>query len=148
MSDAFEAVASPRRRQILSLVWGAERSAGEIAEAMSDVTFGAVSQHLKLLTEAGLVTRREKGRSRLYRARPEALGPVRDWLQSMWGDALERLKERAEKEAGISGQAICLTPLPPLHGHGEGVAVRPGVRTRRRGPRKQKRVTRRRRRHP
>jgi DNA-binding transcriptional ArsR family regulator len=87
MPDAFEAVASPRRRQILSLVWGAERSAGEIAEAMPDVTFGAVSQHLKLLMEAGLVTRRQEGRSRRYRARPKALGPVRDWLNTMWGDA-------------------------------------------------------------
>ena len=99
MSDAFEAVASPRRRQILRLLWSAERSAGEIAGAMPEVTFGAVAQHLKLLAEAGLVTRRENGRHRLYRARPEALGPVRDWLQSMWGDALERLKEQAELEA-------------------------------------------------
>ena len=100
MSDAFEAVASPRRRQILRLVWDSERSAGEIAGEMPEVTFGAVSQHLKLLTEAGLVTRRQDGRSRLYRAQPEALGPVRDWLRSMWGDALERLKERVEREAG------------------------------------------------
>ena len=101
MPDAFEAVASSRRRQILRLVWHTERSAGEIAGAMPEVTFGAVSQHLKLLSEAGLVTRRQEGRSRLYRAHPEALGPVRDWLASMWGGALERLKERAELEARL-----------------------------------------------
>ena len=99
MSDAFEAVASPRRRQILRLLWGAERSAGEIAGAMPEVTFGAVSQHLKVLAEAGLVVRRGEGRSRYYRSNPAALAPLRDWLDAMWGDALERLKERAEREA-------------------------------------------------
>ncbi len=99
MPDTFEAVASPRRREILRLVWDRERSAGEIAGAMPEVTFGAVSQHLKLLAEAGLVARRGEGRSRYYRANPSALAPLRDWLDEMWGDALARLKERAEREA-------------------------------------------------
>jgi DNA-binding transcriptional ArsR family regulator len=92
------ALGSPRRRQILKLVRRRERSAGDIHRALSDLTFGAVSQHLGVLERAGLVTVRRAGRSRLYVARPEGLGSVRRWLESMWDDALGRLKERAEAE--------------------------------------------------
>jgi DNA-binding transcriptional ArsR family regulator len=70
--DAVRVVAEPRRRDILRLVWDAERSAGEIA-AHFDVTFGAISQHLSVLREAGLVAVRRDGTRRFYRADREAL---------------------------------------------------------------------------
>lgn len=92
---ALALVLQPTRQSILRLVWGRERSAGDIA-ARVDVTFGAVSQHLRLLTEAGLVERRKLGRSRLYRARREALGPLAAMLEAMWSARLGRLKAMAE----------------------------------------------------
>jgi DNA-binding transcriptional ArsR family regulator len=94
----LSAVASPRRREILRLVWNTERAAGEIHAAMPDVTFGAVSLHLRTLAEAGLVDMRAEGRRRVYRARREALGPIGRSLEQMWGDALWRLKVQAEFE--------------------------------------------------
>jgi DNA-binding transcriptional ArsR family regulator len=94
----LQAIASPRRREILRLVWGHERSAGAIAEAMPDVTFGAVSLHLRALAAAGLVQIRPVDRHRYYRAKPEALGPVRQVLEQMWDDALWKLKLAAELE--------------------------------------------------
>jgi DNA-binding transcriptional ArsR family regulator len=90
------AVASPRRREILRLVWSEELEAGAIHRAMPDVTFGAVSLQLRALADAGLVESRSDGRHRLYRARREALGPVGRMLEGMWGDALWRLKLQAE----------------------------------------------------
>jgi DNA-binding transcriptional ArsR family regulator len=90
------AVASPRRREILRLVWDGELMAGAIHQAMPDVTFGAVSLHLRALAEAGLVDVRVDGRQRLYRARREALGPLGQMLEQMWGHALWRLKVLAE----------------------------------------------------
>jgi DNA-binding transcriptional ArsR family regulator len=92
------AIASPRRREILRLVWRAERSAGEIAAAMPEVTFGAVSLHLRALRDAGLVDARVNHRHRFYRALPQALGPVGRELERMWSDALWRLKLAAELE--------------------------------------------------
>jgi DNA-binding transcriptional ArsR family regulator len=90
------ALASPRRREILRLVWDDEREAGEIHRAMPDVTFGAVSQHLKALRDARLIEQRADGRHRLYRARRQALGPIGRSLEAMWSDALWRLKLQAE----------------------------------------------------
>lgn len=99
--DPLSAVATPVRREILRLVWETERPAGEIAGAF-DVTFGAVSQHLRILREAGLVEVRREGRHRFYRARKEAMGPIRDVLEAMWVDRLRRLKGLAEeREEGI-----------------------------------------------
>jgi DNA-binding transcriptional ArsR family regulator len=92
------AVSSPRRREILRLVWDRELAAGEIAGAMPDVTFGAVSLHLRALVDAGLLDTRAVHRHRYYRARPDALGPLRDSLERMWDDALWRLKLAAELE--------------------------------------------------
>ena len=89
-------LASPRRREILRLVWREERSAGQIHRAMPDVTFGAVSLQLKALAEAGLVEARVEHRHRYYRARREALGPLGAMLESMWSDALWRLRLAAE----------------------------------------------------
>ena len=92
----LSAVASPRRREILRLVWRDELAAGEISRAMPDVTFGAVSLQLRALVDAGLVESRSEGRHRLYRARPDRLGPVGQMLEGMWSDALWRLKLQAE----------------------------------------------------
>jgi len=72
-SATFDAVASPRRREILRIVWNDERSAGEIHAAMPDVSFGAVSLQLRCLAKAGLVTCRRQHRHRFYCARREAL---------------------------------------------------------------------------
>ncbi|HEV2985468.1 MAG TPA: helix-turn-helix domain-containing protein [Vicinamibacterales bacterium] len=94
----LSAIASPRRREILRLVWNQERSAGAIHDAMPDVSFGAVSLQLRVLTEAGLLASRAQQKYRFYRARQETLGPVRDVLERMWDDALWRLKIAAELE--------------------------------------------------
>jgi DNA-binding transcriptional ArsR family regulator len=97
-ASALAAIASPRRREILRLIWNQERQAGAIHAAMPDVTFGAVSLQLRALAEAGLVESRADGRQRFYRARRDALGPVAKILEQMWGDALWRLKLQAELE--------------------------------------------------
>ena len=90
-------IAEPRRRAILQLVRDDERSAGEIA-AQFDVSRPAVSQHLTVLKEAGLVSERRNGTRRLYRARPEGLTTLRAFLDELWGDRLEALKREAERE--------------------------------------------------
>lgn len=90
--DVFQIVAEPRRREILALVWSQELAAGDIASHF-DVTFGAVSQHLGILREAGLVTVRAEGNRRLYRADQDRLGPLRPIIESMWSESLDRLAE-------------------------------------------------------
>jgi DNA-binding transcriptional ArsR family regulator len=94
----LDAIASPRRREILRLVWTVEQSAGAIHLAMPDVTFGAISLQLRSLVEAGLVEVRAQQRNRFYRARREALGPAAEILERMWDDALWKLKLAAELE--------------------------------------------------
>lgn len=101
--SVLAAVASPRRREILRLVWERERAAGEIHAAMPDVTFGAVSLQLRALAEAGVVEVRSHRRNRFYRARRQALGPVGEVLERMWSDALWRLKLQAELEESRRG---------------------------------------------
>jgi DNA-binding transcriptional ArsR family regulator len=91
------AIAAPRRRQILALVRERELSAGEIA-ANFEVSRPAVSQHLQVLRGAGLLSERRQGTSRLYRARPEGLAGLRDFMDEFWTDRLERLKLAAELE--------------------------------------------------
>jgi len=98
MLAVFDALAAPRRRLILRLVWDRERSAGEIHRSIPGVTFGAVSQHLRVLESAGLVSRREEGRFRYYEARRREMGPLGQWLETMWDDALAGLKRHAERE--------------------------------------------------
>lgn len=100
---ALTVLASPRRMEILRLVWKQELAAGAIHEAMPDVTFGAVSLQLKHLMDAGLVEARFESRNRFYRARPEALGPLAKELEKMWDDALWRLKLAAELEDSRRG---------------------------------------------
>jgi DNA-binding transcriptional ArsR family regulator len=97
MEAALKAIAAPRRRRILSLVRDGELSAGEIA-AQFDVTRPAVSQHLTVLKEAGLVSERRSGTKRLYRARREGLVQLRAFLEELWDDRLEALKREAERE--------------------------------------------------
>jgi DNA-binding transcriptional ArsR family regulator len=97
VEDALRAIAAPRRRQILTLVRDEELSAGEIA-AQFDVTRPAVSQHLNVLKEAGLVSERRNGTRRLYRARPEGLVPLKAFLEEFWDERLETLKREAERE--------------------------------------------------
>jgi DNA-binding transcriptional ArsR family regulator len=92
----LEAIASPRRREILRLVWNGEQTAGSIHRAMPDVTFGAVSLQLRTLVEAGLIEARAQERNRFYRARREALGAAAEILERMWDDALWKLKLAAE----------------------------------------------------
>jgi DNA-binding transcriptional ArsR family regulator len=92
-----KAIAARRRRQILSLVRDDELSAGEIASHF-DVSRPAVSQHLNVLKEAGLVSERRNGTKRLYRAQPEGLAELRAFLEQFWGDRLEALKREAERE--------------------------------------------------
>ena len=97
-SALLTAVASPRRREILRLLWDQELTAGAIHQAMPDITFGAVSLQLKVLLEAGLVECEADRQFRVYRVRREALTPVAPMLEQMWTDALWRLKLRAELE--------------------------------------------------
>ena len=97
-ASVLAALASPRRREILRLVWDREQTAGAIHQAMPDVTFGAVSLQLRSLVESGLVEARAENRNRFYKARREALGPVAEMLESMWSDALWKLKLAAELE--------------------------------------------------
>ena len=95
----MRALAEPNRRRILELVAATERSAGEIAAEFA-VTRPAVSQHLAVLRQAGLVEERREGTKRLYRVRPEGFAPLRDFLERFWDDRLERLRLAAELEEG------------------------------------------------
>jgi DNA-binding transcriptional ArsR family regulator len=98
MQSALEAIADPRRREILRLVRDAERPAGAIAARFPDVSRPAISQHLRVLREAGLVSERRDGTRRLYRARPEGLGGLRKFLAEFWDERLGTLKTEAEHE--------------------------------------------------
>ncbi len=93
--DAFQIVAEPSRRRILELVWRDEMSAGEIARHF-DVTFGAVSQHLAVLRDAGFVEARRDGTRRFYRANRQRLGPLAAVLESMWSAALDDLADAVQ----------------------------------------------------
>jgi DNA-binding transcriptional ArsR family regulator len=100
---ALATLGSPRRREILRMVWNEERSAGDIHRAMPEVTFGAVSLHLRGLAEAGLLALRGERQFRYYRARKEVFGPIGQMLETMWDDSLHRLKVAAELEASRRG---------------------------------------------
>lgn len=104
MSAVLKALAAPRRREILRLVWDQEQSAGEIHRALPEITFGAVSQHLGVLSKAGLVELRREGRQHYYRARSAELGALGGWLEAMWDDALGTLGRLAESEAAAGNR--------------------------------------------
>ena len=99
----LNAVASPRRREILRLLWREELTAGAIHQSMPDVTFGAVSLQLKVLADAGLVESHPDRQYRIYRVRREVLGPLGAMLEAMWSDALWRLKLKAELKESRRG---------------------------------------------
>jgi DNA-binding transcriptional ArsR family regulator len=93
----LNALAEPRRREILDLVRERELAAGEIA-AEFDITRPAISQHLGVLKQAGLLHERREGTKRLYRARPEGLADLRDFLDDFWSERLDALTREAEHE--------------------------------------------------
>lgn len=102
MEAALKALAEPKRRQMLRLVLDAELPAGRIA-AHFDITRPAVSQHLGVLKEAGLVEERRNGTQRLYRARPEGLAELKAFLEHFWSDRVEALDRVAKTRSGTGG---------------------------------------------
>jgi DNA-binding transcriptional ArsR family regulator len=99
----LQALQTPRRREILRMIWDHELSAGEIYERQKDVTFGAISQHLRILEEADLVAKRQEGNFHYYSVKKENLGCLRDYLEQLWTNSLYRLKLRAELEEARRG---------------------------------------------
>ena len=100
--EVFEAIAQPKRREILRLLASGELSAGELASHFA-VTQPAVSQHLKVLRESGLVSERRDGTRRLYSFRPQGLTDLHSFLAGVMPAGLDRLKQAAEKEARAGG---------------------------------------------
>jgi len=101
---ALRAIAEPHRREILRLVADGELAAGEIASHF-DLTRPAVSQHLKVLVDAGLLEKRRDATRIIYRARPEGLDEVRDYLETFWDTGLRRLRLAVEKDVKESHRA-------------------------------------------
>ena len=95
--DPLQVIAAPRRLRILELVWDQELSAGEIA-AQFEVSWPAISQHLRVLKEAGFVVERRQGTSRIYRTDRAALGSLRSVVEDHWRRGLGRVKDLAEAE--------------------------------------------------
>ena len=114
----LSAIGSPRRREILRLLWDQELTAGAIHQAMPDVTFGAVSLQLKVLADAGLVESRADAQFRVYAVRREALGPVAAMLETMWADALWQLKLKAELKESRRGPQPLRLRAKRSGGHG------------------------------
>jgi len=111
-SDAFNAVAEPRRREILSLLVLGERPVGEIVLALR-LDQPSVSKHLRVLRDVGLVRVRRNGRHKLYRTNPEAIRPLHEWtatFERYWRNQLNRVKERAEGR--IDGSKAAWNPAP------------------------------------
>jgi DNA-binding transcriptional ArsR family regulator len=99
-SDAFNAIAEPRRRQILDLLAGGARPVNDVVESLG-LAQPQVSKHLRVLKEVGLVNMRGSGRQRIYSLNGERLKPVHDWVQTFekfWKHQLERIKQRAEEK--------------------------------------------------
>lgn len=99
-SDAFNAVAEPRRRDILNYLALKERSVGDIVTALG-LEQPSVSKHLRVLLEVGLVDVRRDGRQKMYRVNAEAIRPLHEWtgtFERFWKHQLERVKERAERK--------------------------------------------------
>jgi DNA-binding transcriptional ArsR family regulator len=93
----LRALAEPQRRRILTLVSDRELPAGQIAEHF-DITHQAVSQHLRILKDAGLLSERREGTRRLYAIRPEAIESVREFLDELWSASFARLKATVEED--------------------------------------------------
>lgn len=101
MDEALRAIAEPRRRAIVELVSNEELAAGEIA-AHFEISRTAISQHLTVLKDAGLLVERRDGTRRLYRARPEGLDELRGVLEGMWASSLDVARRLVEAERGIT----------------------------------------------
>jgi DNA-binding transcriptional ArsR family regulator len=97
MEAVLDAIAEPRRREILRMVLRKQLSSGEIASRF-DVTRSAISQHLRILERVGLVSVERAGTRRLYRARPEGLAGLREYLEEFWGNHLATLKATVESQ--------------------------------------------------
>jgi DNA-binding transcriptional ArsR family regulator len=98
--EVFQAVVDPNRRQILQLLLSGERPVQDLVDHF-DLSFSAISQHLRVLRKAGLVARRRDGRSQLYRVRPEPLKDLHDWTevyQQAWRGRLDRLRSLVEED--------------------------------------------------
>ena len=98
VETVLKAIAEPRRQEILRLLWQRERAAGEVA-AHFDISRPAISKHLRILKQAGLLEERRAGTQRLYRARPERLADARRFLESFWDEGLAAIKRSAEDAA-------------------------------------------------
>jgi DNA-binding transcriptional ArsR family regulator len=96
-SQALAALADPTRRRVFERLRSGPRAVGEIADGLP-VSRPAVSQHLAVLKQAGLVTDEAEGTRRVYRIDPQGLGPIRAWLDQFWDEALEAFKAEAERE--------------------------------------------------
>jgi DNA-binding transcriptional ArsR family regulator len=96
LDTAFRALAEPRRREILRLVWSEEMSASHIAARFDDITRSAVSQHLGVLREAELILERRDGTRRLYRTNHAEMARLRSFLDTFWTESRESLRELAE----------------------------------------------------
>ncbi len=102
----LRALAEPRRRDILSLLSRDEVPVGRLADEF-DVTRSAVSQHLRVLEEAGLVTRRSEGTRNFYRSRPEGLAGLRAYLDETWAASLDVARRLVEAEVGVLDAEGC-----------------------------------------
>jgi DNA-binding transcriptional ArsR family regulator len=100
-AEVLDALGDPTRRAVIELLRGGERAVGEIAAELP-VSRPAVSQHLRTLKGAGLVTERRDGARRLYRVDPEGLTSLRSYLDGYWNDVLAAFKAAAEREEGAS----------------------------------------------
>jgi DNA-binding transcriptional ArsR family regulator len=107
---ALKALAEPRRRAILQLVWSQELPATTIAEQFRDVSRPAISQHLTVLKEADLVSERRDGTRRMYRANRQTMAELRTFLDEFWSSGLERLRDAAEADED------CKRAQPPSPG--------------------------------
>jgi DNA-binding transcriptional ArsR family regulator len=103
-SDAFNAVAEPRRRQILDLLASGERPVNDVVRSLG-IAQPQVSKHLRVLRAVGLVSVRGEGRRRVYRLNAEPLKPIHEWVRTFeryWDHQLGRIAQRAERKAGDS----------------------------------------------
>ncbi|MGB8195721.1 MAG: metalloregulator ArsR/SmtB family transcription factor [Acidimicrobiales bacterium] len=96
MDLALKAIADPKRREILRLVWNHELAATDIADHFGDVTRSAISQHLGVLRQANLICERRAGTRRLYLANVDQMTQLRTFLDQYWSGGLDRLKTAAE----------------------------------------------------
>jgi DNA-binding transcriptional ArsR family regulator len=99
-ASALAVLADPTRRQVFERLRGGPRAVNALAAGLP-VSRPAVSQHLKVLRDAGLVAERSEGARHIYSLRREGLVELRDWLDSFWGDALEAFKAEVEKSGGV-----------------------------------------------